>query len=674
MSQSTGEAHQRDHEMPVYVFGRYRLDPGCGALFRDGHEVPLRPKSFEVLLHLVRRRGVLVGKDELFATAWPGLVVTDDSLTQCVTEIRKSLGDHERQIIRTVLRRGYVFQAEVREEQRQSAKPALPERDRGTSPTRAPSTWTLVGLGVLAVAVAAAWWRLTQGPFAPDWHPPPASIAVLPFADMSEAGDQQYLADGIAEEILNMLAQSPELTVIARTSSFAVNGRNTDIGTIARLLNVANVLEGSVRKAGDRVRVTAQLVDGVTGAHIWSETFEGGVSDIFALQDRVASEVARLLHVELAAMSRSPDPHAWEAYLTGKLFYSRRGEGDILRAQRSFERAVELDPGLADAWVALAATINVRRRDSNIEASDRLSEGAADPLIRSALEKALAIDPENPEALWRHAYYLWQEGRRQETLDQVAEAVRLGHNHAMVHAMMAGFAFDLAHTEMAVKLIRRAIILDPIAAQHRRALVEFLLSAGQLAEAEVALQQVLELNPENGPFVSAQLTWIRIMQGDFVAAESYAAQLPPGLNRDQALAMLGHARAGDPSGDEALARLAARPASEAAERLAFVYAFRGDLDEAFRWLDIARDAILASQPGRAGRGNLMQLQHALLLAPLHADPRWSAWVARNEGLALSETDLLILEVLRAHLKNHPELYGQAQLSPVRRLLFANLNQ
>jgi TolB-like protein len=157
---------------------------------------------------------------------------------------------------------------------------------------------------VLAVAIGATWWRSGAPPEGSpeppaERQPPAASIAVLPFVDMSPEGDQEYLGDGIAEEILNLLAQVPGLTVIARTSSFSFKGQQADIGTIARRLNVAHVLEGSVRKSGDRVRVTAQLVNGDDGAHLWSQTFEERLQDVFATQDQIAGNVAVVLQERL---------------------------------------------------------------------------------------------------------------------------------------------------------------------------------------------------------------------------------------------------------------------------------------------------------------------------------------------------------------------------------------
>lgn len=241
-------------EARAYSFGPFRLEADQAVLLHDGASLNLRPKSFDVLHYLVRHPQRLVSREELLRAAWPDVVVTDDSLTQCLIEIRKALGDREKKLVRTVPRRGYLLDVTVRVADRvvdrvadrvetpgQPAAaalddpPAVPIR----SAARLPSRWTLAALLVLAVAVGATWWRAGARPAPVDAalsaHDPPAlSIAVLPFVDMSPEGDQEYLGDGIAEEILNLLAQVQGLTVIARTSAFSFKGEKADIGTIAR--------------------------------------------------------------------------------------------------------------------------------------------------------------------------------------------------------------------------------------------------------------------------------------------------------------------------------------------------------------------------------------------------------------------------------------------------------
>lgn len=658
----------------AYSIGRFRLDLQRGELLRDGQHIPLRPKSFDVLHCLVSHAGELISRETLLESVWPDLVVTDDSLTQCLIEIRKALGDDEKKIIVTVPRRGYRLEAGVQVHTGAGQSGTVPSEAVATN-SRAPSKWTLAALAVLALAVAATWWRAGSGPAddlpaTGDWNPPAASIAVLPFADMSEAGDQAFLGDGIAEEILNLLAQSRELVVIARTSSFSFREMSPDIETIARQLNVAYVLEGSVRKAGDSVRVTAQLVDGLTEAHLWSKTYDDKIHDIFAMQDRIAQEVAETLQIELtgdageSAISHrhTPDPSAWEEYLHGRLFYSRRSAGDVLRAQGAFERAVEIDPDFAEAWVGLAATFNLRRAGDPVTDEEQLSPEAAYPLIRNALEKAIALDPDNAEALWRMAFFSWDEGNLDKAIEQFARAAESGRNNALVQAMMGGFAFEHGQHEMALPFTMRSLVLDPVNASTRYNLGAFLFASGRLDDAEAAFRQDLEIRLENESAL-AWLCWIKIHQQDLAAAEALSEKLSPGPDLYQAQAILSQLRGQQEAADEALGRLLALPSEEAANHLALVYGARGEIDEAFNWMWQATNRVLDSPDRKEIARHVFPLQVSPFLSPLHNDERWQVWISTIEQVNQDRVDRQVIENLRSYLERHPELYVIVQENP-----------
>ena len=626
-------------EARVYSFGPFTLEADQAALLRDGAALSLRPKSFDVLHYLVRHPQRLVSREELLRAIWPGVVVTDDSLTQCLIEIRKALDDREKRIVRTVPRRGYLLDVPVQAET--AGGPVV--AGQGQAPAgRPPSRWTLVALLVLAVAVGATWWRAAAPPVGdpvtpPDWEPPAASIAVLPFTDMSPEGDQEYLGDGIAEEILNLLAQVPDLAVIARTSSFSFKGQQADIGTIARRLNVAHVLEGSVRKSGNRVRVTAQLVNGADGSHLWSQTFEERLQDVFATQDQIAGNVAAVLQERLLGragagpvFSRNPahdaDPQAWELYLRGKYFLGRRMQGDLLRAHRYLEQALASDPSLVPAWVALAANYNVRRDSPEVSAEEKLSTEVARPLMRQALEKALALDPDNPEALLRMSGFTIRDGDRERGLDQVERAMRNGRNNALVQTILAGAAFAIGDVEAAVTLQRRGAALDPVSTVIQINLGYLLYAAGRLDEAAEAFQRARESNPDEDANSLAMRVWIAIHKGDFAGAAELAVLLPEGPWRDQAEAMLAF-RSGDSDGaNAALDRL---QHSQESRALAYVHAFRGETDEAFRRLQWAADSATSEEERWEQGVRLTELSTSPFLQPLHADPRWPAWLAET---------------------------------------------
>jgi TolB-like protein/DNA-binding winged helix-turn-helix (wHTH) protein len=298
-----------------YGFEQFMLDPERSELHGPDGVIQLRPKSYDLLLYLVRHPGRLIGREELLDAVWGQRAVTDDSVTQCLVEIRRALADHGRRIVRTVPRRGYLFDVPVA----RIPGPNGPEEQANVPAADAPASATappaalhgampyprLAAATVTFLALALAWWAFaTRDATRPDrsmFDAPavPNSIAVLPFADMSAEGDQEYFGDGIAEEILNLLAQAPELKVIARTSSFSFKHQPADITTIAARLGVAHVLEGSVRKWGNRVRVTAQLVSGRDGAHLWSQTYDRELGDLFEVQGDIAGAVAGVLEARL---------------------------------------------------------------------------------------------------------------------------------------------------------------------------------------------------------------------------------------------------------------------------------------------------------------------------------------------------------------------------------------
>jgi TolB-like protein/DNA-binding winged helix-turn-helix (wHTH) protein/Tfp pilus assembly protein PilF len=652
----------------AYWFSSFRLDLKQGALLREGISVPLRPKSFDVLLYLVQHPQRLVSRQELIEAVWPGVVVIDNSLTQCLIEIRKALGDNDKTMVRTVQRRGYMFDNPVQVvEPGQQARPlpAVPSEGPTERGSRLPSRRALAALLVLAAAVGSIWLHIgsvapTVDAPAPADQPLAASIAVLPFVDMSPAGDQEYLADGIAEEILNLLAQARDLTVIARTSSFSFKGQQADIGTIARRLNVAHVLEGSVRKDGDRVRLTVQLVDGANGAHLWSQTYERRLEDVFAMQDDIARSVAGVLQVKLVgaapgapafAAGDTPvaDLQAWELYLRGKYFYGRRMAGDVIRAQEYFEQAVAEDPTLAPAWVALAAAYRVRWGGATdpLSADGKSSSEEVLALMKEALGNALALDPDNPEALLRMSFFTWREGNEELAFAQFERAMQNGRNHAVVQSILGGTAYELGDPVTAAELQRRAVALDPVSSHLLHNLGVFLYFAGRLEEAEIAFQRAAELKPADTGDFNPILVWLAIHRQDYQAAAKLADRMPTGPDGDQAEAMIAFLAGDDLSADAALARLLESSDPATAENLACVYAFRNEVDEAFRQLEAARENPLTL--GRQGELRLIELRSSPFLRPLHGDPRWAAWLEETRETLHDPTNDRVVTLLQRYL-------------------------
>ena len=329
-------------------FGEYSVDTAAREVRRRDTLIDIEPRAFELLVYLLEHRDRAVGKDELQNEVW-GTIVSDSAMTRSVMKLRKSLGDSSESIIKTVPRFGYRFVAEI------SAAPEITAEEAATH-HRA----IAVGVSIAVALVLILTVVMLQKPAIVD-----KSVAVLPFADLSEAQDQQWFADGLAEEILNSIARTPDLFVSGRTSSFSYGNSNKDISTIAGELGVAHVLEGSVRRDGERLRVTAQLIRAADGFHIWSENFDHEYADLITIQEAVAIEIARALETTMDAerlalfvSSGTASVPAFEAYLKGLADYDamlETGNVDTYTGSiESYQRAVELDPEFGRAWYEIA--------------------------------------------------------------------------------------------------------------------------------------------------------------------------------------------------------------------------------------------------------------------------------------------------------------------------------
>ncbi len=645
----------------VFLFGPFTLDANRGALTWNGAEIPLRPKAFEVLSYLLLHAGRLVSREELLETIWSGVVVTDDSLTQCLVEIRKALGDEERKVVRTVPRRGYQFGLPVTVSAAAVGDHGKPVNRRW----RQPSLWSLAALAMLAVAIGVTWWRVGFQPAHEAGqqavvHPAEdVWIAVLPFVDLSEEGDQEYLGNGISDEILNLLARVPGLTVIARTSSFSFKDQGLDIRAIAQRLNVTHILEGSVSKSGDEVRVTAQLVDGSNGVAIWSQSYDGRLDDVIAMQSRISRAVTGALSSRLqvgdpsqtalveAELGTQP-PEAWNLYLRGKYFYGRRAEGDILRAQRYFERALAIDQDLAEAWIRLAGTLYLRWVENGLPEGVRLSGAEALPLIQYSVERTLELDPHHPEALMRLAALSWRAGNTGRFSTLMYQAMKYGRNNALVQSMLAGLAFWISDPVTMIELQRRAVRLDPISFNQIQNLAFYLYWSGHLDESADAFRQASEINPELRSEQTEILAWISIHQKKYAAAESLVQSLPAGPARDAAWSMLQYQAGNEQAASAALASLLQNDDWDSRVRAAFVQGFQGNIDAAFRSLDVITETMLAEPDEQEARWLYLELRSSPFLQALHADGRWKEWLNRTEELFHHPSDAEIAESLQRY--------------------------
>jgi len=445
------------------------------------------------------------------------------------------------------------------------------------------------------------------------------SIAVLPFVDMSPGQDQEYLADGIAEELLNLLVQIPELSVAARTSSFSFKGKDIQVSEVARELRVAHILEGSLRKSGNRVRITAQLIKADDGYHLWSETFDRTLDDVFAIQDEISAAVVTALKIELlgeAPKAVEVNPKAYALYLQGRYFYGRRSRMDWDSATQAYEQALEIEPDYAVAWAGLsevfAAQAGQGYRDNH--------EGHAQ--ARQAAKKALSLDADLAEAhaalAWIQMSYDWDWDGAEASFQR---AMDLAPGDARILAQMGVLKRFLGQFDEAIELDRRAIELDPLVLAGHHALGLALIYAGQLDEALATYEHLLKMNPD---FTAANLARSRtlLLMGKKEAALEAAELETEPFWREFGVLLTLYALGRTEEADEMLPAFIEANQGDSAYQIAQLYDTRGDIDLAFEWLDRAyaqRD------------GGLPEMLNDPFLQKLTSDPRWPA-LLRKVGL------------------------------------------
>jgi TolB-like protein/Tfp pilus assembly protein PilF len=440
------------------------------------------------------------------------------------------------------------------------------------------------------------------------------SIAVLPFVDMSQSKDQEYLSDGLAEELLDLLAKIPELRVAARTSAFAFRDKAEDVPTIAKKLHVAHILEGSVRKAGSRVRITAQLIRADSGYHLWSETYDRDLTDIFKLQDEIAGAVVQALKVALLggalpARAAPKSPEAYNLYLQGRFLADLHTKESLAKAIDYFQRAIKLDPTYEPTWTALSFAY------SDTGARGFVSSDQALAQARAAASEALKLDPKSARAhvalglIHMNIDWDWAAADR-----EFKQALAYDPGNATVLSLGGYLELAFGHTTRAATLFQQALARDPLHASAYNNLGIAYCAEGHLPQAEAAFRKSIELKPAQS-YTHSGLGLVLLSQGKREAALAEMGRESDEGWRLEGLAIANHALGKHAEADAALAELTRKFDKDAPYSIATVHAYRGEKDQAFQWLDRAvaeRDGTLAG------------IKVDPLLKPLMGDPRYQA--------------------------------------------------
>jgi adenylate cyclase len=497
----------------IHRFGNFTLDTELLELRNGQDRVTVEPQVFSLLAYLIENRSHVVSKQELIDNVWGGRIISDDTLNSRINAARRAVGDTgmAQAAIRTIVRRGFRFVAEI-------DTPASPP------PGRAPSADD--------VSASAG----TEVSFHPQKLPLPLpdrpSIAVLAFANLSGDKEQEYLSDGISEDIITELSRFSELFVIARNSSFQYKGRAADVRQVGRELGVRYVLEGSVRRGGDRLRISAQLIDAVTGGHRWAERYDRKLDDIFAVQDEIVGTIATILaaHVRKAETerARAKPPNTWQVYdycLQALNLTSSYNAADLYEARRLLQLSLSVDANCARSYTLLARTyvwawsspLNSEFLDPSVlDQAHQLARKAVQldptlPAARSTLcavltwqgrheasiaefEKAIALNPNYVE--WSFGAALLYAGYPKRAIDVLEACMRLDPIYTPSITVHLGFAhYMLKQYEQALTVLRECASLAPNFRSGHVLLVATHARLGQLDEARAEVAEVLRIQP-----------------------------------------------------------------------------------------------------------------------------------------------------------------------------------
>ena len=482
----------------LYLFEDFALDGNRRELRRGDRLLSVEPKVFDLLMHLIASRERVVSKDDLIAAIWDGRIVSESALTTAINAARGALGDsgEAQRLIKTLPRKGFRFVGEVWD----GPKPAAAE------------------------------------PLRPALSlPDKPSIAVLPFSSLSADAEQEYFADGIVEEMITELSRMRWLFVIARNSSFTYKGRSVDVKQVGHELGVRYVLQGSVRKAAQRLRITAQLVDATTGANLWADRFEGTLEDVFDLQDKVTTSVTaaispQLEKAEIARVKRKPTANldAYDLYLRGMAAFHQWNREATEEALRDFYRAIELGPDLAAAY-AMAAMAYARRKGSGwvvdrvreVAELKRLARQAArlgqdDAVALSFagfslaaaagelddgaayVDRALVLNPNLAPALLASGWVKVWLGELDQAIEHLSLAIRLSPLDPLIHMMLIATAhahFFAGRLGESVQCAEKALSVQPDARPGLRIAAASYALAGRASEASNVLARLRQLEP-----------------------------------------------------------------------------------------------------------------------------------------------------------------------------------
>jgi TolB-like protein len=632
-----------------YRFDRVEVVPAERSLLIDGVPAELGSRAFDVLYTLIKNRERVVTKNELLDLVWPGLVVEENNLQAQVSALRKLLGHRA---ISTIPGRGYQFclaETPLPPEMPQSAVlDALPsqadpkpnfgaqfapmhDRRRTVVTDNSFAQANIEANAELAAVMDAmgAAGRL-QRPAANHVHA--LSIAVLPFANLTGNPNDEYFSDGLADQLLQVLAKIEGLRVAARTSAFSFKGKPTTVTEIGQQLNVATLLEGSVRKNGNRVRISVQLIKAADGFQLWSESYDRTLDDIFALQDEIAQFVLAALRAKLlsatpseiemrsvaaevaaAAKGRSNNVEAHRLYLYARFLLNRNADTDVTKSIDYLRQALAIDRECALLWATLSNALSVAADFALIP----IEAGVAEAF--KTAQHAVLLDSSLSEAHVAMAIHQTQAAQNWSgAAMSIQHAIHLSPTNVDALNEAAQLYYALGQLPQALQYAELSVALDPLNLNCHRNLALVFNALDRLAESERAFRRALELSP-TAPIIHANLALTLERQGRHAEAIDEANRELVDFSRLRTLGVL-HFRGGDfADADLALNALVESLGGDGGFNIATNFAVRGDANLVFHWLE---RAYIRHDSG------LAYLKANWMFRPLHSDPRWPAFLKK----------------------------------------------